>query len=379
VREAYERAMSDNKGGADDSNPGVGDRAVAQPAVAPLDAQAFAYGAIGILAVFAALYVARAVILPIALALLLSFLLRPVVRFLERLHVPTLIGAALVLVTLVVAVAAGVSLLYEPASRWAARAPQILAELDDRLQDVREVVRAVRRATEGVEKIASPEDPEAVTVEVREATLPGAILQVTWQFLGGLVVMLFLLYFLLASGDLFLRKLVRVLPRLEDKKQAVEIARQIEHDVSRYLFTIALINAGLGTTVGFAMYLIGMPNAVLWGVMAGVLNFMPYLGPMITLTVLSAVSLLTFDALGEALLAPALFLVLTSLEGQLLTPLILGRRLMLNPVVIFIGLIFWGWLWGIPGVLLAVPLLMIFKILCDHIEPLAPVGEFLAR
>jgi predicted PurR-regulated permease PerM len=336
--------------------------------------------AVAVVAVLAGLYLAQAVLLPVVLALLLSFLFRPVIRFLSSFWIPETIGAALLVASLIGAGAVATYLLFDPASRWVQRAPFVVAELEYRLQDVLEAIRFVDEATEEVERrIGRTEDAATVTVEVKEATLRGLILSRTWQFFGGLAVMLFLLYFLLASGDLFLRKLVRVLPRLEDKKRAVEIAREIQQDVSSYLLTITLINAGLGTAVGFAMYLTGMPNPILWGVLAGLLNFMPYLGPTIMLAVLTVVSLLSFDTLGTAALPPAIFLVLTSLEGQLFTPLILGRRLTLNPVLILFSLIFWGWLWGIIGVLLAVPILMVLKILCTHIPPLWPVGEFLSR
>ena len=191
--------------------------------------------------------------------------------------------------------------------------------------------------------------------------------------------MIVLLYFLLASGDLFLRKLVRVLPRLSDKKRAIEIARQTEGHISTYLSTVTLINIALGLIVGVAMHLVGMPNAILWGVMAGLLNFIPYLGALATAGILAIVSVLTFDSLGRALVAPLLYLAINTVEGYLVTPMLLGRRLTLNPVVIFLGIILWGWLWGIPGALLAVPILATFKIFCDQIEPLAPIGEFLGR
>jgi predicted PurR-regulated permease PerM len=186
-----------------------------------------------------------------------------------------------------------------------------------------------------------------------------------------------LLYFLLASGDLFLLKLVRVLPRFEDKKIAVTIVHEVRHDVSHYLLTITLINIGLGVATGIAMFWLGMPNPLLWGVMAASFNFIPYLGAMASAIILTLVALLTFDELGRILLVPGVFLVLTSLEGGFVTPAIVGRRLTLNPVAIFVWLTFWGWLWGVPGMLLAVPMLAILKIVCDHVQPLNSVGEFL--
>ncbi len=337
-----------------------------------------ALGAVIAIALLAALYIARAVVLPLVLAVLFSFLLSPIVRFLHGLGLPEMLAAALVLVALLFGVVIGIVLLAEPASQWLRRVPEVAEALQHRLHYVLEAFRRFTMATQEVQRIATG-PVEAPTVELRGGGLPGFLIGRTWQIVAGLVMMLFLLYFLLATGHLFLRKLVRVLPRFGEKRLAVIIVRQIERDVSQYLFTVTLINAALGLVVGFVMYALQMPNPVLWGAMAGLLNFVPYLGPMVTLVVLTSVAVLTFSELTSALLRPATFLALTTLEGQLLTPLILGRRLMLNPVVIFISLIFWAWLWGIIGALIAVPLTMIVKILCDAIPPLKPMGEFLSR
>ena len=198
----------------------------------------------------------------------------------------------------------------------------------------------------------------------------------TTTFVSEAIVVIVLLYFLLASGDLFLRKLIKVLPTFEDKKRAVEIAREIEHNISTYLFTVTLINIGVGVAVGVGVWLLKMPNPVLWGVLAGVLTYIPYLGAMVGIGILGLAALLVFDDLGHALAVPAVYLVVSFLEGNFVTPLVLGRRLTLNPVVIFVGLLFWFFLWGIPGALLAVPTLAVFKIVCDHVDTLAPIGEF---
>ena len=150
------------------------------------------------------------------------------------------------------------------------------------------------------------------------------------------------IYFLLASGNLFLQKLVRVLPRFQDKRIAVTIVRQIEKDISLYLLTVTMINAGLGVAVGTAMYGLGMPNPVLWGVMAGCFNFIPYLGAIASAIVLTLVASLTFDQLGRILLVPVVFIALNELEGMIVTPAVVGKRLSLNPVAIFIWLLLWG-------------------------------------
>jgi predicted PurR-regulated permease PerM len=188
-----------------------------------------------------------------------------------------------------------------------------------------------------------------------------------------------LLFFLLASDDNLLRQAVTILPQLRDKKRLVEIVRDVEDDVSYYLLTITVINIGLGVAIGAAMWLLGMPNPYLWGAMAAVLNFIPLIGALLGVGIVGLVALLTFSTTAAMLLPPIIYLLLTSLEGQLVTPAVVARRLSLNPVVVFLALISWTWLWGIAGALLAVPLLATFKICCDHIEALKPVGVLLAR
>ncbi len=158
----------------------------------------------------------------------------------------------------------------------------------------------------------------------------------------------------------------------------MEITNELQENISVFLFTITCINICLGALVGLAVMWVGMPNPVLWGVVAGALNFIPYFGPITGVAVLAIVGLVTFDSLGQALLSPIIYLSLHAVESNFVTPMILGRRLTLNPVVIFISLIFWTWIWGIPGALLSVPMLMMLKIFCDHFKPLAPIGEFLS-
>jgi predicted PurR-regulated permease PerM len=187
-----------------------------------------------------------------------------------------------------------------------------------------------------------------------------------------------LLFMLLASGDLLLRKLVAAVPRFTDKRRCVEVVRCIERDISVYLLTITVINCGLGLGVGLALWAVGMPNPALWGALAAALNFIPYLGAICGVAIVGLVALISLDPTVHALLAPASYLALTALEGYILTPHILGRRLSLDPVLILVSLLFWGWLWGVTGALIAVPLMAAAKIACDHSERLAAVGRLLA-
>jgi predicted PurR-regulated permease PerM len=338
-----------------------------------------------VLACFYTLYFCRSLLLPLVLAALLTLLLLPAVRALKRLRIPEPLGAGLVVLALLGTVSFGIYELSGPAFEWLERAPQSLRAAETKLREVRRSVQRLGRATEQVAQMAEEAGPgtrrpPAVAVEVRAApTLRERLLSGGFGLAADAVVMLILLYFLLASGDLFLRKLVRVLPRLEDKRRAVEIARQIEQDVSAYLGTVTLIHLVLGAATAVTFALLGVPNPLLWGAMVVILNYIPYVGPTVDYTVFTLVGVLTFTTLPRMLAPVGAFLVLNVLEAYLFTPMILGRRLTLNPVVVFVGLTFWAWMWGIVGAILAVPMIAVLKILCDHVEPLAPIGEFLGQ
>lgn len=332
------------------------------------------------LGVFYTLYFARPVILPVVLAMLLAFVLDPVVGFFSRLRLPRALAAGLVIFGLLGGTGFAVFKLSGPAADWIEEAPAHFAELEQKLVRIRGPVEDVGRATEEVEKITrmGPEqsDPERV---VSEPSLATVMWQRVRKFISDGVITVTLLFFLLASGDLFLRKVAKVLPSIRSKKRAVKVARHVRHDISTFLGTLSAINVGLGLAVTGLMLALDMPNPLLWGVMAGLLNFVPYLGPLVGVTIVAMVSLLTFDSIGRAALAPLGYLALNALEGSLVTPAIMGRQLALNPVAVFISLLFWGWIWGIPGALMAVPLVVTAKIVCDHYEPLAGFGEFLGR
>jgi predicted PurR-regulated permease PerM len=344
----------------------------------PFEFRSMALTALLVLACLYTLYFARGFLLPVVLACLLALLLAPVVRGLKRLRVPEGIGALLVLVAVVGTLGLAAYELTGPALDWLDRAPGSMRRLEDRLRQLKAPVEKVSEATERVERMARVEDGAAPReVEVAGESLGARLFQNVWDFSANTIVMLILLYFLLASGDLFLRKLVRVLPRRADKKRAIEIARQVQSEVSAYLSTMTLINLCLGAAVALSFYLLDMPNPALWGVMVALLNFIPYLGPLVGVATMATVAFLTYPDVGRALLVPAVYFALNFVESYFVTPFVLGRRLTLNPVMIFVGLTFWGWLWGVVGALIAVPLLVVLKIFCDRTERLAPLGESL--
>jgi predicted PurR-regulated permease PerM len=186
-----------------------------------------------------------------------------------------------------------------------------------------------------------------------------------------------LLFFLLMAGDMMLRRFVEILPTLSNKKQAVDISREIEHQVSVYLGTVGVINAAVGTATGLAAYLCGLPDPVLWGTMAFLLNFIPILGPLGGIVILLLVGLLSFDRFWQAALPAGIYLLIHLAEGEMITPMLMARRFVLNPVLVIMSLVFWYWMWGLAGALVAVPLLAILKIICDRVNSLATFGHFL--
>jgi predicted PurR-regulated permease PerM len=348
------------------------------PTQRALDIRSVSLTGLFVLTIFYTLYFARDFILPILLAWILSSLLAPIVRLFKRVHIPEPLTALFIILTLLGTLSLGAYRLSDPAAEWIQRAPQSLSGVRAKLQSILQSVQGVQETTKEIEKMASlGKDEETTAVEIKKPGLGEVVLSGAKNFVlaGGVTVVL--LYFLLASGDMFLLKLVKILPTLDNKKRAVEIYRQIEADVSTYLSVVTLINIGFGCVIGFSMYLLGMPNPLLWGVMAAVLAYIPYLGALVGIVTVTIVAILTFDDIYRIIMVPIIYFVLDNIQGNLIMPMVLGGRLALNPVVIFIWLIFCGWIWGITGALLAVPLLAIIRIISDKVEQLAPIGEFL--
>ena len=342
-----------------------------------IEIRSFAISGLFVLALFYTLYFAREFFLPIVLAILLDFLLNPLLRTLKQARIPEPLGAALVVVALLAATGVAGYGLAGPAKEWGSKLPASVREAANRVRKLRRPVEQVSKTADQVEQATKMDDSKATEVVVKGPSLSDRLFGTTQTILVTALEVIILLYFLLASGDLFLQKLIKVLPQLKDKKKAVAIARETEASISTYLVTVTLVNLGLGLAVAAVMYLLQMPNPILWGALAAFAEFVPYLGASAMLALLSLAALVTFDQVGHALLVPVGYLAANLLQSQLIAPLILGRRLTLNPVAIFISLVFWWWIWGVPGAFIAVPLIATFKIFCDHIEALAPIGEFL--
>jgi len=347
----------------------------------PIDIRSVSITGIFLLSLLYSLYFARDFLLPVILAFVLSFLLSPAVRWMARLRIPQMIGAGIIIVGLLGVSAYGIYRLSGPAQEWLQKAPTSFNAVRRKLQSLLEPVQKAQQTTAQIEKMAvlGNKEKNVTTVEIKKPSLGEFFFTGTQNFLIAAGVTIVLLYFLLASGDLFLLKLVKVLPTLEDKKRAVEICREVERNISIYLWTITLVNSGLGLALAIAMHFLGMPNPALWGAMAALFNYVPYLGAATGIISLGLASALTFNDPMKIFLPPATYFLLSVVEGNFIMPLALGRSLALNPVIIFIWLIFWGWVWGVPGAVLAVPLLAILKIICDHLQPLSALGEFLGK
>jgi predicted PurR-regulated permease PerM len=342
-----------------------------------------------LIAILTALYFTRELLLPIVIAIILTLTLLPVVRFGERYRVPASVTAVCV-VLVVSGMFAGLGyVLSGPAQTLAADAPRIAEALQDKIGGILDRVSALRASAEditGGTPTATLVDTYSngvatttvVTVaESGQAGLAGRVVAGLASAGGAIGAALILTVFLLASGDFYHRRIVEAAPRLRDKKQALTIIRDVERQISRYLGAIFLINALLGMAVGVAMWLLGLPLALVWGLLAFLLNFIPVVGSILNVGLVAAMSLVTFDSLGQALLPPAALMMLSLVESSIVTPLLIGRRLELNIVSQLIMIAFWTWLWGVPGAILAVPFLVVVKAVTDNVASLRVISTFL--
>ena len=337
---------------------------------------------LAVLAVMYTLYFGHAFFVPVCFALVLNFLLSPAVRWARKqLHLPAALTAAVLILSLTGAVGGAVYELAGPARGWLASAPQTLSRAGARLHTILKPMEQMSRTAEQMEKVSNVTGAPSPKQQVVVAgpSLGARVFGTTQSLVGALLEILVLAFFLLSAGDLFLQKTIKVAHGPSGERTAVEIARAVEHSISRYLVTSAMMNIMEGAVVGLIMLVLGMPNPFLWGALVTVMEFVPYIGAMTIIAVLTIASLTVFDHVGHALLVPASFIVVNLLQGNLIGPLVMGHRLSLNPVAIFLTVALWWELWGIAGAFLAVPMLATFKILCDHIPSLSAIGEFLGE
>jgi len=329
------------------------------------------------LAVVYTLSVAQKFLIPVALSFLLSLVLAPVVRWLEQLHVPRPAGAGAIVLVMVAGFSYGVSGSVAPVSNWVENAPRVLRQLELKIYPIKKTVEVVSETAEQVDRIASV-NPKP-TVQVSELSFREVLYANTQGLVTGTVMVTFLLFFLLSWGRIVLFRIARLLHEHGARHQFLALSAILEGEVSKYLATIALINFCLGIIVAAVLFAFGMPNPLLWGAAAALFNFIPYLGGMTTAVLLGATALLTFDGFAVPALVVASFIGLTIIEGQIVTPLILGKRLALNPLVVFLSVVFLFWLWGVLGALMAVPMLITLKLIGDQVESLRPISVIAGR
>jgi predicted PurR-regulated permease PerM len=341
----------------------------------PSDPKIIFLGGLFGLALLAAVYVAAEIVLPLVLAVVISLLLQPAMRLLERWHVPRLLAALLLMLAVFGTIVGLGAAIAGPASTWAGKLPEAIPRLQERLSFLQEPINTLQRFLQQVESYGQSAGGPAVSAE--GSTLITKLFTGTRHFASGLFTTILFLFFLLVSGDTFLRRLVEILPSFSDKRQAVDIFQQVESDISAYLVTITLMNAAVGIATAMVMWLTGIGDPILWGAVAFLLNFVPILGPISGAIIFLLAGLLTVDTLWQAFLPAGLYLGIHLIEGQLITPMLLAKRFILNPVIVIISLVFWFWMWGAAGAILSVPMLAITKIICDRVRPLAAFGHFL--
>jgi predicted PurR-regulated permease PerM len=333
---------------------------------------------IGTLMIVAALKLGRPLVLPVVIAMLLTLMLSAPVRWLRRRRIPERLGAALIVFGALGVAVGSASLLVSPAAQWIASAPATIRTLETKIRRLALPLTKLQRSAARMQQATDAVSSDAPkTVQLATPDILTRVSLQTATFAPVALSVVFLTYFLLANGPLFRRKLAGLLPGHDELQRREHLLGEIGVATSHYLVTVTAVNAGVGVLTALALWLVGVPSPLLWGGLAAVLNFVPYLGPVVTAVTIALAALVSIDAPAYALLAPSAFVLIHLTESNFITPTLLGRHLPVNTVAIFLGLLFFGWLWGIPGAVLAVPLTVCAKLVCDHVPALAHVGDLL--
>jgi predicted PurR-regulated permease PerM len=343
----------------------------------PTDARTIFLGGLFMLALLGALYLASPIVLPVVLAIVLKLLLQPLVRLIDRLGVPHGLSAAFAILLLALSLAALASSVAGPAASWAGKLPEALPQIQQQLAFLARPIGTLEWMIDQLQSLTGPGASPPQGPPVRSFNVMGALFSGTTTVAAGLFTTLIVLFYLLVSGETFLRRFVEILPSFAEKRQAVEITLDIERNISAYLITVTLINMVVGLLTFFVMWVCGVANPLLWGLIAFVVNFVPILGPMVAMVIFLMASVLSLGATWWALLPFGLYVLIHFIEGELVTPMLMARRFTINPVAVILALVFWYWMWGVPGAVLAVPMLGIAKIVCDDLRPLRAFGHFL--
>jgi predicted PurR-regulated permease PerM len=329
----------------------------------------------------AVLYVAHFAFIPIALALLFALILSGPVEALFRLHVPRSLSAAIILIIVLGLMAGIVNLMWAPAQHWFASAPQTVKVVKRKLNPVIKFISHVEELRSSAGNIGAAAQPAAAPAAAGAGadseSAPVLIFDATREAMVGVLTFVIVTLFLLAGGPPMLARMTAAFVDDLNAAHILDIIEKVRAEVGRFYVTTALINIGLGLATAGAMMLCGMPTPFLWGVIAATLNFIPYAGSTVTLIVVTLVAFVTFDGIGHVLAVAGSYLLLALLEGQIVQPLFVGRRLKINPLLIFLSLWFGGLFWGIAGVILATPALLTLKVIAEHALSGKSVMEFL--
>ncbi|MEZ0226029.1 MAG: AI-2E family transporter [Alphaproteobacteria bacterium] len=349
------------------------------PALSHIDARTFFLAGTFLIVALAALRLTGEIVLPVVLAFLLKMVFQPVMERLKKWHVPSKLAALLVILLLLGGIATLGTMISAPAGAWAEKLPANMSQLRERFHFLSQPMEKTQKLLGQAEDMAKQKGAKPVAVVVQGERLFDKVFEGTQSFAQGFAIMIIVLFFLLAAGDTFLRRLVEVLPSFQDKRKAVDISHQVEKDISLYLSTVTVMNALMGLVTAIIMWSCGLEDPVLWGSLAFLLNYIPILGPLTAAGIFLLVGLVEIDSLPGALLPTALYLTFHATEANVVTPLLLAKRFTLNPVLVILALVFWHWMWGFPGAVLAVPMLAITKIICDRVTALNPAGHLLAQ
>ncbi len=332
--------------------------------------------------VIAALYFARDFLLPVVLAVFIALTLRPAVRFLQKFLVPPWLAATVFVILLLIVGALAGYLISGPISEWVDQAPLLQQKFTSKFAGLNEIFTKFSNLTDQIENASTPAQGSSVQeVVVKQHLFPGLLVSMTSypiQFAVTLAATLVIAVFLLASGDLFYEKLVRILPNLTTRKKALHIVYDIESEISTYVLTLSVVNACLGLVIAISFQALGMPSPYLWGMLIFIFNFVPYVGTLAGICLSGFMAVVSFDSVGYALLLPLTYAGWAFMESEIIRPQILGSRFEMNAVAILLSLAFWSWLWGITGAAIAVPALVTLKIFCNHVDGMAGLGEFLS-
>jgi len=384
-----------------ENRPGLAEEAVttiASPpaALAPVDTRSVALTVLAVLAVIFVLHWARTFFIPLMLGIMTSYALSPIVNRMQKWRIPRAIGAAVLLIGIVGGTGALGYSLSDEAAQWVETLPDAAQKFRKALRKewgttdgameqmqkaavqlesaANETITPVATAPKGVTRVLIEKPKLNITDHLWTGTL-GAVV-----FAGQAVMVFFLTYFLLVSGDIFRRKLVRITgPTLSKKKVTLKVLDEITVQIQRYLLVQIFTSIMVGVATWLAFHWIGLEHAAIWGIVSAVFNMIPYLGPVVVTGGTGLVGFLQFGTLNMALVVAGISLVITTLEGYLLTPWLTGRASRMNAVMVFVGVLFWGWLWGVWGLLLGIPIMMMIKAICDRVEDLKPVGELLGK